>query len=405
MSMLVLCAAAAVAPSHAQPPPPGSGYSPTLLIYSARGASDSCGKGCDRWIAIEGRVDNAAAARVEQFLAALGDSRRPVYFHSPGGEGSQAFAIARLLRARNLTARIGRTVVDACPGGQTDDACVMIKSAGHERRAHIAFAGAMCNSACGLMFFGATTREVGPGVVFGVHNAKIVLDFKQFVSERQRDEAMAKARAKSDRDLKAFIAEMGIGPDLFDLIETVSYENKRLLTRDELHRFRIDPRSFGETPWTVETGDRPFVRKAAFARHGGRFVDLEWRLTCAPKNHAALLYGRDIGAGAGAVAVAMSSGTWTPARFIRLPRSDRFEVWGAAIPAADLAKLFAAPSLQVGEVTPLADGGTSQNSFEIGTGGLETAWRKVEPACTRMPPPGQRRPMPPPFHRPGPGQG
>jgi hypothetical protein len=392
-----LLLAAATPATRAQPVDSPAGHAPTLLIYLAKGAPDACGRGCDRWIAIEGKVDKVAADRVEQFLRGVPDPRLPVYFHSPGGEGSQAFAIARMLRARKLTARVGRTIAEACPGTQADEACVMIKSTRPELRAAIVEQGAMCNSACGLMFFGATTREVGPDVGFGVHNSKIDIDFKRFVSERQRDQAMAEVRAKSDRQLREFIEAMGIGRELFDLIETVSYENRHMLTRDELYRFRIDPRSFGETPWVMETAGAPFIRKAAFARLGGRFIKLEWRLSCSAKNRSALLYARETGnAGAGLSAVAMTAGAQPLQRFIRLPMSpNSHEVWGTVIPVEAMTKLFEAASLAIGESTALPGGATSREFFDIDTIGLEAAWSKLQTACARRAAPGSRKATPP----------
>ena len=43
-------------------------FLPQLAIYAAKGPPDSCGPGCDRWIAIEGKIEPGAAARVERFF-------------------------------------------------------------------------------------------------------------------------------------------------------------------------------------------------------------------------------------------------------------------------------------------------------------------------------------------------
>ena len=43
-----------------------AGFPPRLIIYNAKGPANACGPGCDRWIAVEGQVDEGAAA-----LAAL----------------------------------------------------------------------------------------------------------------------------------------------------------------------------------------------------------------------------------------------------------------------------------------------------------------------------------------------
>ena len=148
------------------------GFASKLIIYNAKGPADSCGPGCDRWIAVEGQVDTDAAARVRRFLSGVKDTKRPIYFHSPGGAVEPSYAIGRLLRSRKATARIGRTIAAACAGGtQVDAACLKIKTGGGEVEAQLETRNAICNSACSYLFLGATTREVAPDAVVGVHNS------------------------------------------------------------------------------------------------------------------------------------------------------------------------------------------------------------------------------------------
>jgi hypothetical protein len=138
------------------------------------GAPDSCGPGCDRWIAVEGEVDAGAAARIRRFLADAKDIRRPFYFHSPGGAVEQSYVIGRRLRGRKAIARVGRTLATACGGGtQVDAVCLKIKTAGGEIEAELNTRNAMCNSACSYLFLGATTREVAPDAVVAVPNSKL----------------------------------------------------------------------------------------------------------------------------------------------------------------------------------------------------------------------------------------
>ena len=40
---------------RAETPAEKAGFAPTLIIYNAKGPANSCGPGCDRWIAIEGQ--------------------------------------------------------------------------------------------------------------------------------------------------------------------------------------------------------------------------------------------------------------------------------------------------------------------------------------------------------------
>jgi len=53
---------------------------PPMVFYVAKGATDSCGAGCDSWIAVEGRVDGDTADRFRKFLRPLKDRHLPIYF-------------------------------------------------------------------------------------------------------------------------------------------------------------------------------------------------------------------------------------------------------------------------------------------------------------------------------------
>ena len=94
-----------------------AGFASKLTIYLAKGAPNACGPGCDRWIAIEGQVDNDAASRIRRFLAGIKDTQRPIYLHSPGGNVEQSYVIGRLLRSRKAVARVGQTIATACAAG------------------------------------------------------------------------------------------------------------------------------------------------------------------------------------------------------------------------------------------------------------------------------------------------
>ncbi|WP_315831780.1 hypothetical protein [Bradyrhizobium prioriisuperbiae] len=140
----------------AKPPEP---FSPTLIFYVAKGGPDACGQGCDTWIAAEGRIDSEAAARLRKFFRQHKDQKLPIYFHSPGGNVEQALAMGRMLRNDKAVVRVGRTLVKGCVSGlQIDDACLKLKQAGGQIDAEIATRGAMCNSACPFVLFGAITR-------------------------------------------------------------------------------------------------------------------------------------------------------------------------------------------------------------------------------------------------------
>jgi hypothetical protein len=366
------------------------GHTPKLIIYLAKGEANSCGQGCDRWIAIEGTVDAGAAVRVRQFLRGVKDTQRPIYFHSPGGEVRQALAIGRLLRARKAIGRVGRTIASACAAGsQVDDECLKIKTGGGEVPADLVTRDAMCNSACGYLLLGATTREVAPDAALGVHNLKLIVEFRGHPTARQRAEVTADRRDRVDREIASFVEAMGISHELVDLVQTVKYENMHVLTRSELYRFRIDMRSFAETEWTLQIGAPAFIRKIAVAKKddGASFRTIEWRLFCQNKDRARLMFLWEFEKGAvGSRSVALVAGSETPPHFERFPvQLGAYEAWNAVITSDAVKNLFAPPRLQVGESTVMPDGKTNEVLFEIETRGLETAWTQLSATCATPP--------------------
>jgi hypothetical protein len=373
---------------RAKRPTPDPGFAPTLIIYLAKGPVNSCGPGCDRWIAIEGNVDGDAGARIRRFLEDVKDTQRPIYFHSPGGSVEQAFIIGRLLRSRKAVARVGRTVVAACAAGlaQVDETCLKIKTAGDEVDAEIVTRQAICNSACGYLFLGATSREVAPDAAMVVHNSKFTLVFHGHPPPQLVAAATDRGLARAERERTSFVAAMGISHELIDLIKTVKFENAHLLTRPELYRFGIDTRSVAETAWTFEAAARPYIRKLALAKKddgGASFRAMEWRLFCENKDRARLMFARQFDKGvAGTNSVVMMAGSEKPVTFgTYAARIGPFEAWSGTIASTAVKAMLAVPHLQMAEGRPMPDGKVDQEVYEIDTRGLEAAWTRLLARC------------------------
>jgi hypothetical protein len=371
---------------RAETPAEKAGFAPRLIIYNARGPANSCGPGCDRWIAIEGQVDEGAAARVSRFLRDVKDTKRPIYFHSPGGSVGPSYVIARLLRSRKAVARIGRTIATACAGGtQVDAACLKIKMAGGEVEAELTTRNAMCNSACTYLFFGATTREVAPDAVVAVHNSRLKLFVRGPVSARQIADFKQHSMERANRERAAFVVSMGISRELDDLIKTVKFESLHILTRAELYRFGVDKRPMLETAWTLETAARPYVRKVAAARQGdgASFRTMEWRLFCENKDRARLTFVRESDQGAGSLkTMMMVAGSDKSIAFGKYPaRIGKFEVWSDVVAPDAMQAILTASHLQMGEGTVNAEGKTTLATFDIDTLGLGASWTQLLASC------------------------
>lgn len=362
-----------------------AGFASRLLIYNAKGPANSCGAGCDRWIAIEGQVDAGAAARVGRFLREVKDTTRPIYFHSPGGSVRPSYDIARMLRGRKAIARIGRTVATACASGtQVDAACVRVKTAGGEVEAELTTRNAMCNSACSYLLLGATTREVAPDALMAVHNSKLTVIVRGSVSAQQIADFKQRRIANADRERAAFVASMGVSHELDDLIKTVKFENLHVLTRTELYRFGIDKRSLLETPWTFESAARPYVRKMAAARQGdgASFRSMEWRLFCETKTRARLTFVRESGEDVGKRTVMLMAGPEKSVAFGRYPAHvGKYEIWSDIVTPEAMQAMLAASRLQMGEGTLTAEGKSNLATFDIDTLGLEGAWTRLLASC------------------------
>jgi hypothetical protein len=375
----------------ANPIPENAGFAPKLVIYLARGPANSCGPGCDRWIAVEGTIDQAAASRVGRFLRDVKDTKRPIYFHSPGGSVEPAYMIGRLLRSRKAVARVGRTVVTACSTGmQADEACLKIKTGGGEVEAEISTYHAMCNSACSYLFLGATTREVAPDAAVAVHNSKLTFVVHGHPSAELLAAFRDRSTAKADHERASFIAAMGVSHELNDLVRTVKFENLHILTRPELYRFGVDTRTMAETGWTLETAARPYIRKIALAKKDdGAFRTMEWRLFCENKDRARLMFAREFDKGAAGVnSVIMMAGSQKPVAFGTFPaRIGTYEAWSGTIASDAMKSVLAVSHLQMGEATSMPDGKTNQEMFDIETIGLEAAWTKLFATCPAAPKP------------------
>jgi hypothetical protein len=363
-----------------------NGFARRLIIYNAKGPADSCGLGCDHWIAVEGEVDAGAAMRIRRFLADAKDTKRPFYFHSPGGQVEQSYVIGRLLRGRKAVARVGRTLAKACAGGtQVDAACLKIKTAGGEVEAELTTRNAMCNSACSYLFLGATTREVAPDAAVAVHNSKLTLVVHGQPPPRLVAEFRERGMAKADRERAAYVVSMGISRQLDDLIKTVKFESIHVLTRTELFRFGVDTRPVPETPWTLEAADRPYVRKFAVAKQGdgASFRAMEWRLFCENKNRARLIFVREFEQGAaGMSTVMMMTGAEKSVAFGKFPaRVGKYEVWSDLVAPEAMQAMLESPRLQMGESTQTAQGKTNLATFDIDTLGLGASWSQLLTSC------------------------
>jgi hypothetical protein len=162
-AMIVLGGSAAaevkgVPPLKSAPDAIGALLADPMVFYLAKGEGDACGPGCSEWIAAEGSIDLGAAQRLRAVLSRLGKRKLPIYFQSPGGLGGPAMGIGRLLREREMTAGVSKTIPTGCVA-VSDESCRALKRSGQALAAELDnFAS--CNSGCAYALIGAKVRQV-----------------------------------------------------------------------------------------------------------------------------------------------------------------------------------------------------------------------------------------------------
>jgi hypothetical protein len=236
-----------------------------LHVYLAKGEANACGEGCSEWIAVEGRFDSGAAGRVVAFLQRHGTPKLPVYFHSPGGDARAAVAIGRFLRARGLTAGVGKTVPRACASASDQAAACRAAKRSAQAVAADWRPDAFCNSACVYALIGGKVRQVPPAARLGIHSVKLTM-FRKHADGRVQaltaNEApsLHKTRAADfNAQLRRYVMEMGINVMLFDATMKVPHEDIYYLSRDDIAAYGIDRREYAESPWfTIQYSNNTF---------------------------------------------------------------------------------------------------------------------------------------------------
>jgi hypothetical protein len=250
-----------------------------LVAYVAKGPADSCGPGCDTWIAVEGSIDEKSADRFIKFFAST-KKDLPVFFHSPGGLLEQALRIGEAMRSRRTRVGVGLTYLSECTA-QSSPQCMAIKRSGREIKAQLLPNGE-CMSACSFVILGGVRREIPREASIRVHS-----------SQHFHDRPKAYQKRSLER-VGAYMTKSGVSADLMKLILSVPFERLRTLTRDEIFRFHIDTRPWDTNPWVAEplrTGSIFATRVLRKGWGGGDTVSsLLVQVSCFPRRAIELQY-------------------------------------------------------------------------------------------------------------------
>jgi hypothetical protein len=267
-----------------------------MVFYLAKGEPNSCGSGCDQWIAAEGAITQGTAERMRAFLKRHA-GKRPIYFNSPGGITAESLAMGRLMREHGMTARVARTIVEGCDNDPWG--CLKRKGLGQEQTARLISTLAQCNSACVYAIVGARLREIAPEAHVGVHASKTVvvgtLPKGVHVSAQMR----ARFRAENQQQIRRYLVEMGIQPGLLDTAEKIPHESIRALSREQMVRFNIDTRSVVESGWIYDEriSDSATMFKSIDTSDAGgaEYRKTLLRVSCLGSDQLMVGYAREVG--------------------------------------------------------------------------------------------------------------
>lgn len=220
-----------------------------MVFFIAKGPANSCGPGCDQWIAAEGTLTPGTSQRFQDFLATPSRQSLPVFFHSRGGNVYEAAQVGQILRKHRMTAGLGRTAPERCHVfSAKDEACQRLISSGGDVKARLNLREGNCHSACVYAFIGASSRRVASGAMLGVHASRI--DQKLL---KQQVLSVPNARppdqADTRRRLQQYLSLMGVDPRLEVTASSVDNRRIYILSRDEIARFGIETGAPYESQW------------------------------------------------------------------------------------------------------------------------------------------------------------
>ena len=233
-------------------------YGPTMRFVVVRSSAPGCEPNCPEWISAEGTIDAGTPVLLKRLLKTLGGRPLPIVVNSPGGNVDAALRLGRMVRKNKLDIAVGMTEFSGCSPGMKD--CRDNGGKGQPYSGVAYDSGAMCNSACPLMFAGGIRRVVGEWAYLGVHQItttfqrekllyrttyRIVNGKKKIISTRivSRKSAgsyktyeMSKAIEKR---LSAYLKEMGVEQGMLGVMKATPASDIRQIEPEDMLEMKL----------------------------------------------------------------------------------------------------------------------------------------------------------------------
>jgi hypothetical protein len=212
-----------------------------------------------------------------------------------------------------------------------------------------------------------------------------------------RGPLLAAATRSANARIIEYLHDIGIPKALFDAADAVPHESTRFLQRDELVRFGLDTRDFGETDWQFAEKPPAAIAKGFFARTGD--ADLAYpeallRLNCSAGKSMRLTFAQE------RAASAIDDADVHPLRLkvsgvrVDMPyaaRSGQIEVRTATLPPDALASEDDKGAIEISGFDPAGSGrlhdpgsqdGKAPDRVVLSMVGFSAAYAKLRKVCT-----------------------
>ena len=137
-----------------------------LLVHGDMGPCRA-DNNCPDWISAEGQIMADSPRKLQKFLKRLGNPKLPIVVSSPGGDVRAAMEMAYAIRKQKLSVAVGRTRSRGCLYAEPICSTAIAKDSSIKGEPFSA--GAICFSACPLLFAGGVERVSSPFALLGVH--------------------------------------------------------------------------------------------------------------------------------------------------------------------------------------------------------------------------------------------
>jgi hypothetical protein len=203
-----------------------------------------CGDSCPQVIRAEGRIDGDTAEQFVQFARSAMDAGRlqnVVFIHSPGGSVVGSVKLGAVFRSLGTTVIVGRVR----PRAQAQVEVFQGRGGRQSIGAPTAdLVNGTCNSACVYAVMGGKRRVIPPQSSMGIHRMQAEVFHGLDVASGRAVFEKLKGSTEQVDFLRRYARYMGVDPALVSLAESVSHDDIKVLSRQEVRRFRLGREKF-----------------------------------------------------------------------------------------------------------------------------------------------------------------